>query len=33
MEINPDLAYISYFKNSVHKHDFFKDSSKLDKYK
>lgn len=23
MEINPDLAYISYFKNSVCKHDFF----------
>lgn len=23
MEINPDLAHISYFKNSVHKHDFF----------
>lgn len=32
MEINPDLAYISYFKNSAHKHDFL-NSSKLDKYK
>lgn len=33
MEINPDLAYISYFKNSVHKYDYFFNSSKLDKYK
>lgn len=31
MEINPDLVYISYFKNSVHKYDF--NSSKLNKYK
>lgn len=31
MEINPDLAYISYFKNSVYKHDFFFNSEKLDK--
>lgn len=31
MEINPDLAYISYFKNGVHKTWVFLNSSKLDK--